>query len=327
MEDIRCGVYVIKVTDKRGNETLKTIRFDEKEQDGGDIVLKGQPDYYLYIYENLLPKLGYADLKKKKETLTSNNYDKKEYWDERTGLVSADITDFNGDGIDDLVVQYFKEEQQNINGETYRYIRLYAELYSINEKGDIYLVGTQEIGGTRGITEYHLFSGIVEMNEKTYFFVQDDFKGIFIDGGAPSYTWLEFDSYGNWNVKYRIGQTEPGTSELSDTLWEYENGKLEKETIIWAQASSKGSIYWLTNPEEVIVVGGVQQRLEGLNYGLSVIGMNTPISGYSFRNNPEIKQSLNYDIVGEGDYIRTEFVSELVDKTGLKENLKPYEYR
>lgn len=327
LEDIRCGVYVIKVTDKNGKETLKTMRFDEENQNGGEIVLKEEvPDYYQYIYEQLLPKYGYANMETMKETATFDdyaNFDKetsKRYWDDRVGLVSADITDLNTDGVLDLVVQYFAEESKEINQSNMDAVCLYAELYSINKNNEIYLVGRRKIGSSISIERYHLMSGIVEIDGKPYLFVESKDYGCFVDYGGNFYRLLEFGNNGKWNLKYSIGQSAGGTSEVAYSLWEYENGELVKETVLWADSSYRAFF-----PETIIATEKTTSFSEAIAYGLSMLGMNVPIEDLSFMKNLEVKQSLIYDISEKGKYDRMSFTSELTDKTDLKEKLKQYE--
>ena len=281
-------------------------------------------DYYEYIYEHLWPKLGYANMEQMEITATFDDYanfdatTSKRYWDNRTGLVSADIADFNVDGTLDLLVQYFDKDYANSNFPNS--ICLYAELYSINNKNEIYLVGTQKIGSSISIEGYHLLSGIIELEEKPYLFVEYEDEGYFIDYNDIDYKLFEFDSDGNFSLKYHIGKTAGGTSGIVYSLLQYENGECVKETVL-----SADNEYLAYHPETVLALGKNASFSEELAYGFSIIGMNAPQDNYSFIKNPELKQSLIYDIFAQGNYYNTNFISNLVDKTNLKENLNLYE--
>ena len=79
------------------------------------------------------------------------------------------------------------------------------------------------------------------------------------------------------------------------------------------------------HPETVIALGKNASFSEEIAYGFSSIGMKAPLDNFSFIKNPELKQSLLYDVLGQGDYYKVNFISKLVDKTNLKENLNLYE--
>ena len=186
-------------------------------------------DYYEYIYEHLWPKLGYANMEQMQETATYKDYREKYYWDNRIGLVSADIVDFNADGISDCLVQYFRQgEKHYVNSTFPDQICLYAELYSINDKNEIYLVGTQHIGCSMSMEKYHLLTGIVELNGKSYLFAEWEDEGYFVDYNDIDYKLFEFDSHGNFSLKYHIGKTAGGTSGIVYSLLQYENGECVK---------------------------------------------------------------------------------------------------
>lgn len=110
-------------------------------------------DYYEFIHEKLLPEYGYANIGENSIFLEYQNGYQNENWDRRDGILDAAIKDLNGDEVEDLLVFRFghwdgdpMEDDALGNQEGRRIIlegenRLIAELYSMDENGEIFLAG------------------------------------------------------------------------------------------------------------------------------------------------------------------------------------------
>ncbi len=98
-------------------------------------------DYYAFLREHLIPAYGLADLSEHSKTVTTDTFQQDVYWDDRSGIVSADIVDLNVDGTDEMVLYRFSY----YNSEYFPtpVLGLYVEVYTQNEKGEIY--GTEPV--------------------------------------------------------------------------------------------------------------------------------------------------------------------------------------
>lgn len=98
-------------------------------------------DYYAYLKEYLIPAYGLSDLSAHTKTVTAANYQQDIFWDDRTGIVSADLVDLNVDGITEMVVYRFAQYTSEYY--TTPVLGLYAEVYTQTEEGVIY--GTEPV--------------------------------------------------------------------------------------------------------------------------------------------------------------------------------------
>ena len=111
-----------------------------------------------------LPEYGYANIGENSIFLEYQNGYQNENWDRRDGILDAAIKDLNGDEVEDLLVFRFghwdgdpMEGDALGNQEGRRIIlegenRLIAELYSMDENGEIFLAGRQALGSYSGLT-------------------------------------------------------------------------------------------------------------------------------------------------------------------------------
>lgn len=82
-----------------------------------------QPNYIDFITNTVAPEIGYAntddlfykvDSKEYSDKSMNEGFDNSECtWSDRTGILGYDITDMNGDGINDMLLYLFMEDKEN----------------------------------------------------------------------------------------------------------------------------------------------------------------------------------------------------------------------
>lgn len=277
-------------------------------------------DYYRFIHEKLLPDLGYANTDLKSTQISANDYfsQPKSYncWDERIGLFAADIADLNGDGVDDLIVYYFGRQESPGS--------LMAQVYSKTESGEIYLIGTQELGSTNACEDYHCYAGLVQMEDGLHLFTEEHITGRFIDYGNNIFTVYQLTEGGQWIQKYRIGQSGGGTSEVSYSIWTYVDEDTYEETILWADNGYRayhGDVHILTAQgtswADALALGmdimGVPEAAWNQSPDVSVQGADSDFS-----------RTFSYNVTAE-DSSTCKITSKLADNTQFRKNMKLYD--
>ena len=90
---------------------------ESSDESGKDSNINSKALYEMYMREELIPQLGWTDIADKYFSGVLDDYnsvDLREIPDEdygnSAGILSADIDDYNSDGIDDLIVVYFYKD-------------------------------------------------------------------------------------------------------------------------------------------------------------------------------------------------------------------------
>ena len=172
-------------------------------------------DYYRFIHDTLLPELGYVNTDEMTNRISVEDYfsdfGKYQYWDERSGLLAADIADLNNDGTDDLIVYYFDPQVSPDS--------LMASVYSRNDRGEIYLIGTEQLGDTSACEEYHYDAGLIPSEDGLCLYTEEHVKGKFTDYSNNVFTLYQLTEDGRWIQKYRIpSDTEQSVQAVSYTF-------------------------------------------------------------------------------------------------------------
>ena len=96
-------------------------------------------EYYRFIQDSLLPKLGYAAEQERTVGGTPDGAD-EHYWDNKDGLIGANIADLNADGIRDLIVYQF-DHKESIDS-TLNNTSLVSQAYIKDKDGEFSLAGS-----------------------------------------------------------------------------------------------------------------------------------------------------------------------------------------
>ena len=70
--------------------------------------------------------------------------------------------------------------------------RLIAELYSMDENGEIFLAGRQALGSYSGLTGEWLAAGITEIGGTTYLYTESYSNALFANGFYLGYDFYEY---------------------------------------------------------------------------------------------------------------------------------------
>ncbi len=194
--------------------------FRELRLDTGQISLG--VDYYQYIRDELLPEMGFASLETDQRIVSTENFSEMVNWDQRRGLLGADIADLNQDGIEDLLVYDIAEDEQSgANPDVLR-----VSLYSVTEKGKIERISTTNLLsiGDAGYTRVKI--GLMGLDDSVFLYVEKDSYAYFANGGSVTYTWYCWDENGVFRPRWMVGHTDGGSIGLACSVLDYyeENG-------------------------------------------------------------------------------------------------------
>lgn len=291
-----------------------------------DILLKRELNYYRFIRDELLPQMGYASTESASQVLTNETASQYFGWDKRSGLLSANIADFNGDGTEDLVVCYFQESPDPYSsGRTAPSV--YASLYSKNER-EIYLINTIALSDPLFATGFHLLqAGVMWIEGRPYLYVETNSDAYFADGGSFDYTWYGYDGR-ELRPYWMVGKTDGGTSDIADSLLTYSDAQNYTKKVLWADRG------YLSHSGETAWAGSDwANRLEGTKAGFSMIGLPEPAigtdyDGYDGEQYPTywrenyLEKTFRYRCAGTGNYTRRDMQVIVSDESRLKEHIE-----
>lgn len=308
----------------------KSISISKAVLDGGTrhfpVKLKKQINYYRFIRDELLPDMGYASLETASRNVTPEQaYTSALGWDVRKGLLGADIADLDGDGIQDLLVYYF--DQNNVSGS---YSALYASLYTTSEQNEIYLVNTVLLSDFLNALCYHTIqTGLMEVGGKICLYAEQNSTAYFANGHELMYSWYCYDG-AELRSLWQIGKTDGGTTDIAYSLLTYSDADQYNKQVLWAD-----SLYRQGNPDKIPLTDG--QVGQALETGFSLIGLSAPArvfcenAGYSVYSEKEtfpsywpsdsLKQSVQYQSAGSGSYQSRNMQVSVADLTDLKEHI------
>lgn len=288
------------------------------------------PDYYTFIRDELLPEYGWASLEDATCEITRNTYQMQKGWDQRSGIVGADIVDMNMDGIDELLVYFMSEEKNETDDSPYTEfgIRLYTtEDGVIVEKADVANVTPLSDSALD-----RLNAGIMNLNGKNFLYVERESKEYFANGSDIHYIWVEYRDNGFFADRYFVGKTDGGSSDIaySVLIWSEDDTKEERNGIklpIWEEypgcAGSADAPAMLENegwkPDlgNIIMERGFQEIP-----GLSLNDIPGEEGSYpSYDGTPALKESFMYYSRGDRDTEGASMCVSLHDETGLREKI------
>ena len=151
-------------------------------------------------------------------------FDKAPGWENRQGIVSANIGDLDDNGCSELLVLYMKYED--------KLQKLYAAVYE-KKNNSMKLQSTVQIGEYNAIDLTTANVGLITINDVTYIYTENESEGILVSYWFPEY---QLFSYQNGRL-YRalwLGQSGGGTSEIEYGMEKCSNSKAKIEkTTIW----------------------------------------------------------------------------------------------
>ena len=309
-----------------------------------DVAREHKALFYDYLTYELLPLYGYASREDVYETVTSDQIAVgtagcKLCWDQRKGLVSADVLDMNADGRPEMLVTYLADDTsgQDYNGrfpET-----MYASLYTLDESmtGVIH-VGTLELFSSMNVSFQRINAGFMDVKNRRSFVVEDFGNAYFADGAGTSFTYYIYD--GNaFRKLYMIGKTDGGSSDIAYKLVRTDSEGGTATKLLWADDS-----YMYSHPEyEPLVSYNEGNTGDGMEAGFDLLGLGEDDrviyenSSWTMFNESEdmyptysttslMTHSFTFEVSGERSdgYSVRHLKSSLKDGTALKSR---FEYR
>ena len=199
--------------------------------------------WFDYIKENFIDEKGYVSLDPASKTV-GENWAYPDKWDLRTGVVSAQVVDLNGDGLEECAVYYFDNE--------FRYTAeselvtndprttLYITLLTSDETGQITEKETRQIFYDYGSDFCDGIGGIIKFGGKKYIYTEYNSNAYYANGYETFYTFFSYDGT-SFRPEFGVGKTGGGSMEFEYSIIEYdENGNEPANTITSTMYPSDG---------------------------------------------------------------------------------------
>ena len=292
--------------------------------------LLGGVDYYRYIRDEMLPSAGYASQEVNTRSVSGENVWQNIGWDNRTGLLGADVVDLDGDDQEDCLVYSLENEGQGTI--------VYVTLLSYTPEKGIYEVDKELLIRDLNVSYTMEYSGITEYNGKTYFYTEHNGNAYFADGASNSYNFYTYDENGFYKA-FWVGKSDGGSDMLAYSLvYENPDGTEKSKQVITAD---EGFRYYYTSVPIILdnayfgdaeIYGLVD--LLGLpepdilyqadaHYGITSKGENY-FPSY-MENHELVKPSFLYLCSGPGNYMTRNLSIKVTDYTDLKGHIDALE--
>ena len=206
----------------------------------GEVPHKQQVIFYDYLTEQLLPQYGYATRAELEETVTSDEVTTGEgsklCWDQRRGLVSANILDMNEDGTPEMLVTYFGEDSEREYGGRHPSV-MYGSRYTMDPSlTQVVPVNTVELFSTTNVAFLNVSAGIMNVKGRPCFVVENIGNAYFADGAGASFTYYIYDG-SRLRELYMIGKTDGGSDEIAYKLVRTKSDGSTSSRLLWADES------------------------------------------------------------------------------------------
>lgn len=329
-------------------QDAESEKADEKEDTEKQKGLKVK--WFDYIKENFIDRMGYVSMEPASKTV-GENWAFPDRWDLRTGVISAQVVDLNGDGLEECAVYYFDDEfRYTAESETVTNdprTTLYITLLTSDEAGQITEKETRQIFYDYGNDFCDGIGGIIKFGGKKYIYTEYNSNAYYANGYDTFYTFFSFDG-NSFRPEFGVGKTGGGSIEFEYSIVEYdENGNYPANTITFTMYPSDGQYskrlltvdqYWgeyhsLSDYDTSIMLPNYDPS-RAMQLGMETItGAEPEIvtldnadnnyafgdQYYSYRNSPIFTQAFHYNCNGAktGGSGARNMVITLDDNTGL----------
>ncbi len=235
--------------------------------------------YKKYVAETVIPQISASNMETYTATMNPQVFDTD--WGNRNGLFAMDIRDLNNDGIKELLLYICKPCEVN-NG--YRHFEsnngFVVDVYSINDKNDIYKVCEETLGYYGGTLDNIFGGGYSFINGKLYLLVESMDYGLLANGIGYEVDLYKFDSNACIHLDKRIF-TPGGSSDIRFICQSYD-GSNSTEEVFWADQD----YVYNYDDNNVTLPAPDYTVMDGFDYIYSKIGIKCPakstVKGYEW---------------------------------------------
>ena len=346
---------------KFSSETVKgqnsqSISFEPKgDIDLGNIYLS-EFDWYQYINDNYVPEMGWADLEPATKDIHDSSYLKS--WDYRPGLLSAQLTDLDNDGIEDCVLYFVDDvEKYSSNGDSGGEIdpasTIFVQYLKRNRDGTVTETQAWPITGGNGNSFCDVVGGILEFEGEKYIYFESNSFAYYANGYGCLYSFYNYDG-SELCPRFAVGKTEGGSIQFAySVVTNNDNGRETAEVVIshnyrtswWSDKDGDHSVQYICgdsewrryHSEEKTMIDSYdppQAMMEGLSSVTDITPGEVTVENsdnpyafgntyISYRNMDCFTQAFHYNCGGlrtEGDNRRVTVTLE--DNTDLKRHVE-----
>ena len=276
----------------------------------------------------VVARLGYADMNSNSRLLDGGSAFSNDNvcWDQRKGVVAADVADLDQDGRQDLVVYYFgpsKASKVMDKTPTALYVSIFSSDGSkIREAARRELFADSDVGFSADKI------GFIDVGGRTYILHESNGNAYFANGAGIGYTLLGFAD-GEFRPIVEVGKSDGGSSGIAYSIMTYTDAQNYSKQVLWADSeyTSYSSDQVLTNGDvgNAIIAGFL---MVGLPEAKEITEPNSNWGVFSDRKDvfptfwgtQAFRPHVIYYCSGEGDYSTRNMTVTVKDETGTNPN-------
>lgn len=277
--------------------------------------------YNRYVNEYLVPLYGCMDIYNISKTLSTDNIATSAGWAKRSGILGYDLADLNNDGIYEMLLYVFESDNDNNS--------LFCDCYTIGNLSDFNSV--TRIAGRANVYEEKLgctnycLGGVIYKGEKPYFYFEKFYEDShFSNVMYAEYDFYEIDEYGEFDKKYSVKQSSPGSDGFDYSLIEYsriknyEHGENRDSKSV--QETMKQTKFWTKNSGYTIEYGIREMFADQLGFIVTSDTMGEMMSKFAYVTGDEFSYDEN------SNYICIYKNYNNIDSGNVPENFPSYEH-
>ena len=175
---------------------------------------------------------------------------------------------WDGDPMEDDALGNQEGRRIILEGEN----RLIAELYSMDENGEIFLAGRQALGSYSGLTGEWLAAGITEIDGTTYLYTESYSNALFANGFYLGYDFYEYTKDGAFRPCMSVCKSDGGSSGIAYSVLQREGEEKWRKTVL--QGDGEFRMY---TEDKIFFNEDISVRI-ALDYGFSVLGFPSTLN-------------------------------------------------
>ena len=302
----------------------------QKEASAGKEKKDEEFDWYVYIRDELLPLYGYADMNDMSRDVSSGNSMDSYGWNQRTGILGADVADITGDDNEDMIL--YRLAPQAGNNPDYVRREVLATLYTETD-GKVTEHETLSVGSADGISFDLDELGLMEVQGQTCLWHNTVGSAYFADGAGQDTEFIGWDG-STFRRLWWVGKSDGGSSEIAYSFRTYSDAENYTQEVLFGDEG-----YMYTHPGAV--TAGAKNYAEAIIMGYQRLGLPDPgvatdpnahFSAYPGRwedgafpscwDSEVLAESVLVKTSGGGSYRLRSIVDHVEDRTGLREKIE-----